>query len=664
MLDPSCGSGTFLFHAVRRYLAAADAAGQPLATSLAALSNRVLGVDLHPVAVALARVTYLLAIGRDRLVNPTRRSITVPVYLGDSLQWQQRLDLLSDGHLTIPTGTGDQLFDAELRFPDHLLDDAARFDQIVTALADQAAKPRPPGRPKLPAGIVQRLAIDAADQPQLEDNYVLLCRLHDEGRDHIWGYYVRNLARPLWLARAANRVDVLVGNPPWLSYRHMPADMQARFREMSRDRGLWAGAEVATQQDLSGLFVARAVQQYLRPGGDFAFVMPNGVLDRDYFAGFRTGRYDEASEPADVAFHGSWDLRRLRPHFFPRGAAVLFGTRADGAPAAMPTQTERWTGRLPRGADTWEHVVNAITREPAELSSRGGSAASPYEPRFANGATIFPRVLFYVTTPPAGPLGLAAGRQEVRSATSSTEKAPWKNLDRLHGVVESEFVRPVLLGESVLPYRVLPPRSAVLPLEGSELLHRDHPRLDLYPGLAAWWRQAEDLWITHRSSERLTLDERLNYRRGLTQQLPAPPLRVVYGASGMHVTAAVVDDPNVLIDKKLYWGTVTTRAEGDFLCAVLNSPSLTELVRPLMSYGKDERDIDKAVWQLPIPAFDPHDAEHQRIAAMGASCSELIAALTIDEGGSFITERRKVRAALASSEVGQALDEIVQELLA
>ena len=31
VLDPACGSGTFLFHAVRRYLAAADEAGMPLA---------------------------------------------------------------------------------------------------------------------------------------------------------------------------------------------------------------------------------------------------------------------------------------------------------------------------------------------------------------------------------------------------------------------------------------------------------------------------------------------------------------------------------------------------------------------------------------------------------------------------------------------------------
>jgi len=55
---------------------------------------------------------------------------------------------------------------------------------------------------------------------------------------------------------------------------------------VERARGLWASAEVATHQDLSGLFVARAIEQYLRPGGRFAFVMPAAVLSRRQFKSY------------------------------------------------------------------------------------------------------------------------------------------------------------------------------------------------------------------------------------------------------------------------------------------------------------------------------------------------------------------------------------------
>ncbi|GAB3840025.1 hypothetical protein GCM10029963_07960 [Micromonospora andamanensis] len=141
--------------------------------------------------------------------------------------------------------------------------------------------------------------------------------------------------------------------------------------------------------------------------------------------------------------------------------------------------------------------------------------------------------------------------------------------------MESEFIRPVLLGETLLPYRILPAKKAVLPLDGSTLMTGPGSRLDYYFGLAEWWRKAEATWEAHRSSARLTLGEQLDFRRKLTAQLPAPPLRLAYSASGMHVAAAIVDDPAAIIEHALYYCAIDSRAEGHYLSAVLNSPALT-----------------------------------------------------------------------------------------
>ena len=51
MLDPACGSGTFLFHAIRLKLAAAEAAEWPRAAAISACVQQVRGLDVHPVAV-------------------------------------------------------------------------------------------------------------------------------------------------------------------------------------------------------------------------------------------------------------------------------------------------------------------------------------------------------------------------------------------------------------------------------------------------------------------------------------------------------------------------------------------------------------------------------------------------------------------------------------
>jgi hypothetical protein len=442
--------------------------------------------------------------------------------------------------------------------------------------------------------------------------------------------------------------SVLAGNPPWLAYRFMPADMQRTFRARSEERGLWHGADVATHQDLSGLFVARAVEIHLRPGGRFGFVMPGAVLDRAQFAGFRAGVYDGGRRAVRVAFEAPWDLRPLRPHVFPVGAAVVFGRREASA-VPLPPEREVWSGRLPRIDAAWAEVAGVVTRRRVEGPREG--ARSPYGARFRNGATVVPRLLFMVEE--RGPVG--GDRIAIRSARSVHEKRPWKDLPALEGVVEAALLCPVHLGETVLPYRVLAPLRAALPL-GGEGRGRD-------PGLAAWWRGAERCWVEHRSSARLTLAEQLDYHGKLSAQLPVRPHRVVYAKSGMHLAAARLGEGRGVVDHTLYWATAASEAEAHYLCAVLNAAVVTRLVRPLMAYGKDERHVDKHVWTLPIPLFDAADARHAALSSLGLRAEEAVGALALEAGRHFAAARRDVRRLLAGSEVGRAIEALVEELL-
>ena len=430
VLDPACGSGTFIFYAVRCYLAAAEHAKRPLGTALAGLTQHVLGMDLHPVAVTLARVTYLLAIGHDRLTHPDRGALQIPVFLGDAVQWRRETsNLFSGGHLVVETDDKKQLFETDLRFPEELLEDAGRFNQIVESMTKLAGSRKPGAAVPTLIGLYQRYAVSPAAQQTLTATFQTLCDLHDAGRDHIWSYYVRNLARPRWLALPRNRVDVLIGNPPWLAFRFMTEAMQDTFREYSDERGLWHGAKVATHQDLSGLFLVRTVERYLRIGGRFAFVMPNAVVDRGQYQGLRTGRYrqPQGQEHLAIAFDPAWDLRRIRPHFFPRGAAVLFGTRVDEpeskqALRPLPTAITVWSGRVPQQNADWETAKSGLAQAPGTARPASDDLVSPWAARFRQGATIVPRMLFLVTRQPAGPLGMPAGRAAVRSLKRNNDK--------------------------------------------------------------------------------------------------------------------------------------------------------------------------------------------------------------------------------------------------
>lgn len=660
-LDPSCGSGTFLFHCARAYLAAAEELDppQPLSARLSGLTQSVFGMDLHPVAVTFARVTYLLAIGRDRLTAPDRGTIHIPVFLGDSLQWrEQQGDLWNAGNLVIRADDDRELFASQLRFPDALLADAQRFDRLVNELATRAVDPRQRGVQALTAMFV-RLDVAPEHREVVEETFRTMCRLHDEGRNHIWGYYVRNLARPMWLSREANRVDLLIGNPPWLAYRHMPDDMQEVFRTMSQRRNLWAGNEQATHQDLSALFVVRAAELYLRQGGKIAMVLPNAAVDREQYAGFRTGSYSDPIGAVSIAYEGSWDLRRIRPHFFPRGASVVFGQRSR-EPAALPALTNVWTGRLQRPNIDWASAEHAMARIDAEVRTIG-LAASPFGLRFTQGAIFSPRLVFIVSERPAGPLGLPGGTIAVESCRSANEQKPYKQLPSVQGVVESEFVRPIFSGESLLPFSLRDPLRGVVPCTDTRLLTR--AEIDNFPSLSQWWRQAEALWEANRVSERLSLLDQLDYHNKLSKQLPVAPFRVVYNKSGMHLVAAKLRDNRALIASGLYWAAFYDEAEADFLCTIMNCPITTDFVRPFMSYGKDERDIHKHVWQVPIPAFDANDPVHQELVGLGRSLARAVAAAGVDGALHFPIARQRLRQIIDAQPEAERVSEIVFEML-
>jgi hypothetical protein len=230
--------------------------------------------------------------------------------------------------------------------------------------------------------------------------------------------------------------------------------------------------------------------------------------------------------------------------------------------------------------------------------------------------------------------------------------------------VESIFVRHLHLGETILPFRVLEALEVVIPWDGKGLLSGADERLEQYPGLADWWRRAEQVWAADRSSERLALVDRLDFRRGLSQQFPIPDYRVVYSASGMYLAAAAVTDRRIVIEHKLYWAAVSGLSEARFLAAVLNSSAVTSAVRPLQARGEhNPRDFDKYVWQVPIPLFDPQDATHQRLVALAEAAERMVGDMELDLRRQFEALRRQVREAVAASAVGREIDEVVRELL-
>ena len=82
-----------------------------------------------------------------------------------------------------------------------------------------------------------------------------------------------------------------------------------------------------------------------------------------------------------------------------------------------------------------------------------------------------------------------------------------------------------------------------------------------------------------------------------------------------------------------------------------------------MSYGKDERDVAKSIWQLPIPEFDPQNRLHCELSGLGAALVEEAAVFSVDPNVYFPTTRRRFRDALETSEAMNCASAIVSELI-
>jgi hypothetical protein len=129
------------------------------------------------------------------------------------------------------------------------------------------------------------------------------------------------------------------------------------------------------------------------------------------------------------------------------------------------------------------------------------------------------------------------------------------------------------------------------------------------------------------------------------------------------ICAAKLKNPRAFVTHGLYWAPVTSEEEADYLCAVLNAPFTTEMTRPLMSYGKDERDIHRHVWELPIPGFDPKNRIHRRLAHLGVEAEKIAATHEIDESVHFAAIRRHIRDALMETPEGREINTIVTDLI-
>ena len=257
ILDPACGSGTFLTNAIGML--------KKNGCSLEEIIGNVYGIDLNPLAVSIARANYLLALGK--LVEKRKGAVFIPVYMADSIKLPTMRKELIHGTtvLAIDVDKGVQLdLPLELALDDNRLKiTLAIFTDILNEYKSTKLK-----RAEAIRAFNSKFEGPKLIKQILEKTLVTIMDLVDADRDSVWVFMMRNIYAPLRLKE--KRFDLVIGNPPWISYKFIE---NPEYKEFIKNEifnySLLNSKQTAlfTHIDTSTAFYAKTADIYFHPKG-------------------------------------------------------------------------------------------------------------------------------------------------------------------------------------------------------------------------------------------------------------------------------------------------------------------------------------------------------------------------------------------------------------
>jgi len=228
VLDPCCGPGTFLAAAVRLHAERLACEGRDDFDSLLHILDRVMGMDIHPLAVTVARTNYLLSLGS--LAQGVHAPVLLPVYLSGPIATAKNpgSSVLSNGGpepvYTFHTETREEMF----QIPDSVASNLERLDWLFARLPNYLRGAQTRGStgddeaaqavlnayynylvaPKTRTPIPEPLSSFAADT--MVSTAAKLINRYLQGAGLFWPFILKNLPASVYMAR--RKFDLVVSN--------------------------------------------------------------------------------------------------------------------------------------------------------------------------------------------------------------------------------------------------------------------------------------------------------------------------------------------------------------------------------------------------------------------------------------------------------------------
>lgn len=684
VLDPSCGSGTFLSLCIRkafdyadRYLVRPEELAQKLLTN-------IVGFDLNPLAVIAARTNFLLSLGT--LIKKVSH-LEIPVYFCDSIltpaEFAQEGELKLDGRdRHVDTSEG------RFSFPSVVIEKGTI--EVVCALIEesvQVSRSKPQFVEKLRA-VVGSLDTDA--EKLLADVFTRIVKLNADGRNGIWARFLKNQFAPVFVGK--HRFDFVIGNPPWVNWQSLSDSYRDQTWKLWETYGLFSLSGHAARlgggkKDLAMLFTYACLDNYVKDNGRLGFIITQTLFKTkgagDGFRRFQLGKgqHFKVLQVDDLSdfqpFEGATN----------RTAIVTF---QKGRETKYPVPYLYWFKKAKQSVsldDDLDEVLEKI--EAKQWRAQPINSDEPQSPWL----TARPKALealqnIFGTSPykaHAGPCTWANGvywlritdkRKDGAVIVENVTDSAKREVEKVHVALESDLIYPILRGRDISRWAT---SASLYLLQVQDPVKRRGYDED-------WFKQTLPLTYGYLKTFEVALKERSGFRKffcdgGDIRKAKAPfytiynvgqytlsPFKVVWGRVANEIDAAVAGPKNdkflgerAQIPYECMAVSLDDEAEAHYLCALINSAPARMAIKSYIVLHPDAHVLE----HVRLPKFDAKDKRHKRLAELSATAHQLAADSTeaapknlamietqIDETAAAVwdisnTELREIQSSLA-----------------
>lgn len=632
ILDPACGSGTFLVLAIQRAKEFGKTQKEPPIETAKRIIANIWGFDLNPLAVIAARTNYLFTLGE---LAQELQPLEIPIYLTDSVLWPKKGGQRTFEDQAVLGGECEKMPTSirEFHVPTIWIKNKGLLMKKAAPFVEEMARHNYTISEAMECFKKEGLVFPPHELV-VQTLYREILELEQQGKNGIWARFLKNAFAPM----VAGKFNFVVGNPPWIRWGYLSQEYRDATLPMWKEYGLFSLKGHAArlgggEKDFSMLFTYAAADHYLEKNGKLGFLITQEVFKSkgagEGFRRFCLGVHEDSERVKVLKAH---DLVSVQPFegAANKTAAIIFkkGQKTEYPVSYTLWRRKKGIGKISADISFEEALpllqkakLNAkpmgsingswqtVTSRQSGLGSVQGN--NPYLARL--GARVEPYGVFWL---------------EIRQVLSNGDlvvhnlpKMGKRKIQQVEERVESDLVFPAVRGSDIKRWNAIAQIYVLMSQDPQKSEpYPEHQMKKEWPRTYGYLTKFKEILLTRGSKTVRQFAERTEFYAmfGIGTYTIAR-YKVVWKRMASDIVAAVIAQYKTPFGYKTVIPTDTTSLfatdnedEAHYLCAVINSQPVREFIKSYSSAGRGFG-APSVMNHVGIPKYDPKNELHQKL---------------------------------------------------